>query len=961
MSQSIVPALDSLRNSFPNAQGNLNLDVPDWQQLLLTPGATFTPAQDQPVGFTLSTGEAKPATFAANGGVNLSLGGSASLNQTLALVWQNGPTNADLTSFITDGWLPADALAADNFYAAMNVTAQAALNGSGGAAPAPGVTASLGLSARGEVSFKRCKPYARTEPATAVLLDYFGTLRSPLSIPDTGDVVAAGEVLSFGYNGNVKLSASLGAGYNVSGIKGFTVGSLQPQFSYQIAAQATIGYAFTAGGAFQYILGPGSAPGWVRLQLTKQKSIGNTLNFGITVGGSYNLSGVPENATALIKTFLGLDPTTALSWLQTISGIGSLDQAKALLQQKFGVYANAQLAAVADPVFNVAFSSEAYTTFQSKVQALLAIPGDVQSRITGYLQKYDGDKAKILGILNQVTNLTPATLKDVSDNDVWTFITDEWGDDLVKLVTDTTAFTQLTAAAGKVRDVLNSDPGQMLTNYWTQIEQRTGLDKLAQILSTATDPTAVRALFDGKANALLNSAFNLTFNALVPGPAGEAAVKEAQAIALKILALRDKLNAALTTARSQKFEASLGAEFGSTSSASTLVDLEFNTAVDRSLLQQALGGDFAPALQLGDPTQVKVLGGKLQRVRTSTRSVSVAAFGWSSDSADKLTQTADANLQQTGDGMLWMLTTATTFDHTDTTKAKGQIEQVKSRFTLNSLATATPADQQAGNFLKPFLKEMSVGYVVDQSDTTTSWAELTSYLQFAQNMSLLPSPEGVAEFVEELQATYPNGIGSTDLNYSVTYASDALLTALQTLAPTVLTATATSAIRSYFSSRFLSTHTGDWAQAVIAAFLKSATIVQRGMSGPRAGPGNQKYTVVTFADGTFQRFDRGRGAQRLLVWSDEEEAFTTALTKLANAVKTGASANQLDALSADFANVAAGQPLFGTELWQDNVFFLAVDAIIQKQGAAAGRQAVLKFTFTPTGESTPVTKLLSTT
>src|SRR5690606_8712474 len=114
------------------------------------------------------------------------------------------------------------------------------------------------------------------------------------------------------------------------------------------------------------------------------------------------------------------------------------------------------------------------------VQQLLAIPGEVQGKLTGLLQTYNGDRQKILGILNQVTSLTPATLQNVSDNAVWTYIADNWGSDLASLINNQPAFQTLVSEAQKLEQVLSTDPGQLLTNYWNQIEQRTGLDKLAQ-------------------------------------------------------------------------------------------------------------------------------------------------------------------------------------------------------------------------------------------------------------------------------------------------------------------------------------------------------------------------------------------------------------------------------------------------------------------------------------------------
>ncbi|HEY0947514.1 MAG TPA: hypothetical protein VGD81_19685 [Opitutaceae bacterium] len=955
MSLKIIP--NPAANAFALPDGDLELLVPAWSGLLLDPAAPFERAtHDQPVTFALQTPATAPATFEAAGRVQLTLGGTFAAQLLLDLIWSADSAAPALKPLVDDGWLPAAALDNGELHLACLVTAQTQLHGTGGA-PLAGIGhVALGLTAGGEVELLRVKRYPRTDPAQQILLDFFSTFRSPLRAPVAG--ATGGEVVSFAYQGGLQLTASLSAGYDVAGFAGFTVGSLKPQLHYRLAAKASAEIGFNLGGAFRYTLGPGSAPDWVRVRLTKEDAAGGRFGFGLTVGGELKVDGLPENTDRLFDALLGLDVGAALGWVETVASFDSFEAAKAALTERFGDYAAEQLGALAAPVFAKAFSSEAYAGFRAAAQKVAATTADLRARAVQLLERYEGDRQKAVARLKAVAALTPASLRTLSDNDVWEFLLDAFGETVLPALASNEAVATASATAEKLAALLESDLGEQLAKLWTELGQRTRLTQLAGALATAADPVAARAVIDPRLETLARHAFGLAVDRLVPTAAGEAVLRTAQNAARGVLRARDALDEALHAAREQKFAASVGLELGRTRERSALLELEFNLATAQSELDAALAGDFSPALTAKDVSRIRLRGGRLRQVSAATRTVNVAAFGWSHGIVSKLEQISDAAIQPAGEGTVFLITTDTALERESVTRTRQQIEEVKTRFVLRSLATSTGDDRRDHAFLRPLLEGLTVSYAVAQSDTDTSWEELDEYLRFADDLDLIPGPPAQrrAVFLASLRNEFPDTPGKVGLDYAVKYPSDALLRALRTLGDDARRDTARTAIRRYFAARYRTRQRNGTARAVIETYMKALRVNKAPSAGGVHHHGTGPKADVTLADGTARRVSAGAAA--LLSWWREETRFLEALDDLATAVKQPVDSESLDRLTQRFVGVAEGEPLFGSALWTENVFFLAVDALLSHPQVNVPRQALLTLRLQPPGAAKPILRLL---
>ncbi len=944
----IIITPDALKNAFPAPAGNVQVEIDHWQDALLNDRPLGESSGDLARADLTTPGNGKPAEIGTFNKLKLSLGGHAELRTAVAVVSASDLGEHTLTKpFVTAKLLPANALAPGEIYLVWSASAAAAL-AAGAAGPVGIAQVGLGLNTEGDCELLRLVKLPGATGTRTALTKFFAELRWPLAIPSAANLDGFAEVVSLAYRGKLKLSASIGAGYEFGGAKGFELGQLSPRISYRVAAKAALDVGFTVGGAFRCSLAQGTMPGWIRLQVAREKQVGRTLGLGLDLEATHSLAGVPEQVDELIDGLLGLNIGTALDHLAAIAETKDFAGAAASLREKFGDFAERKVSELLAPLLKQTFALPNYHQFQATAARLIAARDRIDGSVELLVDRLGAEQKKIVAFIDQklLGIQSAADLAALTDHAVWQTLVDLAGDTLIDAIQSTAAFQQLKAKIQQARDVIATPEVGELLQFWHDLEAKAGVTRLAGALAVAADPVAMQQCLAGAARQAAESIFDFVTTQLDTSPAGQALFARVKRDAQQLLVWRGKLEAALKKAREGKFRAALSAKFASSDEERLLLDLEFDpsAANGADLLRNALRGDLEGALAAAGTGPVRVLGGSLREVQTETRSLAIAALGWTGSAVGRVEQLVRTEIAQDDSGVVYLFSIETSYVQEN----KRNLEQTKVQFLLSATGEGSGP---ANDLVLRVVKGLAMKYSITHDDPATTSEEMREYLQFAADLGFFGLGTGLEDYLAQLASDFPAGLGKVRVSYSVQHDPEALLKLFYDAETDPLLALARQSVRRYFGQRAARNRK---ARETVAMYLDSVTIKKDHTSMNRSADGvnRAKAIVVTTAGKKFYPPELP-----ILGWWEEEQAFLAALRSLDAALSPGNTAKELKEAALALCRVPKGRPVFGTPFWSENVFFLALDALVGEV-YPPGRRALLTLDIQPPGAAAPVVRLL---
>lgn len=940
----------------PRLNRNLDVMIPDWEHLALT-GAPFDSSHDY-AAFSCDAAQA-PVTLGHVNEVGITLGGGASASLLLDLVW---PGDRELPAFLEDlsrkGLLPARP-AEDRPWLALQATGASSVKGNAAGKPAPYLAAMIGLETAGDVEFMRLVSFDPALPATQVVADFFSTLDWPL--PAIGGAplsLAPDERYRIAYRGNVKLSAGLKAGYEFSGFHGAELRDLAPRLDYRLSVGARLDMDFRIGGAFSLVLLPGSQAGRIRLVLSKQSQVGGTIGVGLDIGGDYAISGLPEKPADVIKGLFGLDVGQALEWLDFIR-THTFAEACDMAGEKFADKGAQRLGVLLEPFVGQALSSGAYQQFQAYAAQVLAAPGALQEKIPSILSAYEGrrqDLGKVLDLIGAES--AKGHLRDLSDSDAWTFVVDHGGEAVIDLLSDTPAARALFSRVAALKTALDAASPARLVTFIDDFQKRTDVAALLALVKAASTPADLQARLGAGLQKLADLVFGKLAAQLAASATAGRAYADIRALADKIVEYQEKLETVLAQARKQAFEASAGLKFGSANERSALVDVEIDTTSPDGLrlFAKAARGDFADALKPVNSRHVHLRECLLREVEAETRALSLAAFGWSWTSTNELKQVLETTVKIEKGGYVYLFGGDTGFTQAKSSGRAGGLETVRTHFSIQALADAVdvdPAKAAKRDLVLRAIRGMTVGYALGFTDQNTLPEELRDYLLFAADLDLLDlggagADQWVDDYVAQLRADFPDGLGRVEADYVVRFSPTALLDTLRsTAAP--LSGQARAALRRFFKRTYGRRDRGRAERTALADYLICTSVERRHGAGGVRNHGAAKHYNLHFTDAAGRqdwRVIHNENGALVYSWFQEETDYLAAFNALDRAVDSPVNQSRLDEAVRVFVRTPESRKLLGSALWDENVFFLAVDSLLREVGHAK-REAALTLKITP--------------
>jgi len=438
----------TFKRGFLNGHGDLNLDLPDG----LKPTNPFPDSVTTVLtgNATASTGD---LTFGNSTGMSMTASLSAAGSTCIDLLRPQGQSDfaKKYGLMIPDGQIGA------HFH--LEGQAGGTLDG---IVPLPIGMANFdfGIKAGANVFYDRFRLYNAKQASGDVLVDLVTELELPQHAGTPVSLPMPGELLVFGYGGYLDLKAGLSWGYQLTGHEGVDFRDLKAVIEYDLRLKASLDFGYKLAGNFEISARLGSSPGWVALAVKKSKTSEFNFAEAFQATARINPTGLPSSADEFLSAFLGADVKHALDLFQKIRGYTDLDKLQAdtdrILLNSVTNLANKWLGKALDQA-NI---SDFVGMVGKVVDEYNAIDPQIVSAVTHLYEDYLDQNAlqTLQGALSKIAGLARRDdLASLSDAEAWKIINRLVGGDLVTLLQDNRAFSDVTTIAQKGLDFLNGE------------------------------------------------------------------------------------------------------------------------------------------------------------------------------------------------------------------------------------------------------------------------------------------------------------------------------------------------------------------------------------------------------------------------------------------------------------------------------------------------------------------------
>jgi hypothetical protein len=731
----------------------------------------------------------QPFTFGTANTVKLGI--QAGTKARLAAFWPTS-TASDLAILAQHGLDKFLASHPDSLILGLLIDANAAVTATG-AFTYSIVTASATLDAGGAVGYVYLHPYSNSENLDQIAKDFFSRLQVPSSIDSP---LETGEVVSFNYNGYLKVGAGLSVGYELKGAPSFEIGQLQLSEHYDLSLVGKL--SLTAGLAGEFSIEMRSAEnsdgtpmaGWVRVIVSKKRTSQFGIAADVNVDASSQLQGLPATGNEFMGALLGIQ---AKNWLNVIARIQQLTDPNAI-KQELDDLAITFLNEWTGKAFDKLSATE-FGTFLQTVQKVTDSYENLGNWAITLFDKYF-DKLNILtSKLNQLAVLTSwDQLKGEINNDLW---------DVIQQITDgdplgwilgqvqlpgsdgqpvtVQSLPQLAARVQQTLELIQSDAHAEIRKVITLAKSGFGLDGFFDQLDQIDSIPKLKGLAEQKLGVFVERLLGKAVDQMSNNELG-AAVTRIHQVLTSAQNFEDNLYAKFKAAANQSLSLAIHTEYDRATQQDALIDMFINLSTDfgKSLVRAAGRGDFQAALAAYQPGVVRLNHGLLTHSITKSSSFSINVVGWH---GGWHYQGMDSVVVKTSQQIVpednAALSVYTTIDMSKERTRQRTSEKVYTNLMLRFVGEShgvLPFDKRNQQYLIGAITGMAGSYELSFENQKTTLARLQYYLSFASDFGLVAPGANLNNLLPLIPpvAAGVNDYGPVTADYKVRYTELAL-------------------------------------------------------------------------------------------------------------------------------------------------------------------------------------------
>jgi hypothetical protein len=752
-------------------------------------------------------GAAKP--FSVGGGDNVTLGVDAEAGASLSPYWaSSGDRLKALETYglmdYFDGGKHAGRLL---LVLALGAKADAELAGK---FKYSALSAGASLKAGADAAYALVRSFPADTPAIDLVPRFFKSFRLPT---DVNGPLAEDELIVFEYGGYLNFAASVAAGYELSGSKGFAfnkdkgVGSDEVDVSgldfvekYSFSLVAKLGFTAGVAGRFRVEVRPGSSEGWARVVVRKSRSKTFSIAADVEANASFESEGLPESSDEFVSALVGVKSKNWLNLFNRVKDLSDFDTLKLhldkLAQAFIEEYTGKAFEELADKtkldeaLALVRRAARQYTEAGDRAVTLFdkyfdAAAGVVDAKLTEALDfirdapSWDDIKAKINDKLGdpRLSDTLWAVVGQLTDGDAlnWMLGKVKIKDALVD------SLQELKARADKAIALARDAAHAEIRRLVALAKSKFPFDPLVGELA-GLDAAKLKQLADKRLVGFVERLIGSSIDKLKDSEVG-AAVTKFHKVLVAVDEFKEKVfgkDGLAAKALNSSYKLKLHAEYKRASENNALLDVEFdlNRDAGRALMRKAGRGDFFGVIKGYDAGVVKLNEGVLTHKATRETSLAVNVSGWHLNwnytSLDRIITETEQHISPGPKGTLDVLTN---IDLTKEKDVRRQRERVYTNMMLRFVGEShgvLEANEAGNAYLVNSLTGMEASYKLLFEDDKTKPEELARYLSFADEFGVAATDKEALDAVTPYLTVKDGNVGKAEVTYNATFTEDGL-------------------------------------------------------------------------------------------------------------------------------------------------------------------------------------------
>lgn len=943
-----IPVPRKVGGNFLDGDGNFQLSTDQniWTQLVAR-GEPFHQGIDSIAEVRFGVDTKRDFTFGRTGSFALALKVKANALHQVHLLWP-GEDDALLRQYGLTA--PEKAL-----YARVVMDVQTEV---GAAAPFPlgPLSATVGVTAGGSVSYERWTLQDAATPAVTVLRDLYDGIRLPQHIDSLDEVPAPGELLLTRFGGYLHLNAGLNWGYSISGSRSIDANKLELDLNSKLRVMAAVSFGYKLAGDFQIEARRGEDSNWVRFAVRKSRETQTGIAADFGVDGDIQLKGLPESADSFLAQLFGADPDRLVELFGQGQSYTSLEG----LEKAAGKLLNGALHRYSEQAFGFALSNATFQQFLDRMRAAASAYANIDKRVIDLYhavldEKQTAGTSKITDAIDLIlARGTREQLLALSGKSELTPAIDLlrrlYSERVFGVLQKNDEFNAAVGLLKTAQSLIKGEADGEITKWIGLLKAQVPVDGLLKQLSQLTNPAQIRGIADERLQGLVEQLVGKAFDRLEDSDIDDV-LGMLRTNLKQIDAFKNKWYERVQNAVQQSFQAKLHVAFTRTHKNGKLLEVDVCLAHPRGpeLARKAAAGDFFELFANYDPGVAVIRQGLLTDELHSAAELQVNVLGWGMNGIVTLVQQSEHAIESQSGGLLHVYTSRAYVERKIASGWRFK-EEVHSKFLTQAIGETL---QAAGSGFRPYaadlLKSMTADYSLLQKDENTTVAELAEYLGFAAELGLLSEDPRAAAL--RIQEECDGDLGNVEVSYQVRFATEELRSVFRFSGDSTdpdggtLGKLARNAMRRFMLRRYAAMDARDWLPRIgfaycspqAYAWYREATLRQKlkGVVLPGWLTGKNKETEVGLTG------EMVALVERMFRYEDAMVKSLLALDK------------QVDSRTVDFAalNHALGELMRSAkDLGEyDNSCFPAIlDSLIQSaSGAAARRDSTMILLITP--------------
>jgi len=640
------------------------------------------------------------------------------------------------------------------------------------------------LKAGADASYTLVRSFPADTKAGSLITDFLSGLRLPANV---NAPLKADEAIVFEYGGYVKLGASIGAGYQLSGGQSIKIGDLDLSEKYDFSLAGKLSLGASVAGRFRVEVRPGTDPGWARVVVRKSRDRAFSIAADVSASAKFEQEGLPGSPDEFISAIIGLK---AKNWINVF------DQARKWtdfnkLEENLDLLAKSYIERYTGKAFSELADRTNLDELVNKFGEVVKSYNSIDNHAVTLFDRYfDVAKNAVDGQLTQALNdIKSATswdnLKSKLNSDAGGVLWDAvnqftsgdplgWALGHAHIDGKPVTLDTLKEQVDKVFTLIQDDSHKEIRKVIALAKAEFPLDPFLKKLD-GINFVELRNLADTKLVGFVERLIGRTIQGLNNSDLSKAVTKLHKVLD-GIKSFETTAYAKFQQALNQTYSFNLHAEYSRATAQTALIEFELDLTKNdgKRLMSSAGHGDFSEVLASSTSDAVRVHEGTLTHKVTRQSTLSVNIVGWhlnfNYQALDRLITEADQRISADGQGNL---TIDTTFELKKERERTRNGERVSTNLVLSFIGQSkgnVQFDRRTQSYLVNAISGMAARYNLVFDDPNTTHQELAQYLSFADDFGLAESDAAAEAALEPLLPTDEQGnFGNVNVKYDVRF------------------------------------------------------------------------------------------------------------------------------------------------------------------------------------------------